>query len=70
MQGVCSAQTAGDCQGVRTLIQPPVRAGERKPNLQAVGSLLVFGLRLEGLTLKLENPSLVRPAAVTTTPPP
>lgn len=55
MQGVCSAQTAGDCQEGRASIQPPVRAGERKPNLRALGSLAVFGLRLEGLTLKLEK---------------
>jgi hypothetical protein len=54
MQGVCSAQAASECQGARTFIYLLVLAAS-KSNPQTMGNLPAFGLRLEGLTMKLQS---------------
>jgi hypothetical protein len=57
MHGVCSAQTAGECQGARTSV-PTSRLGRRANPTPKLGNLPVFDLRLEGLILNLQNPML------------
>jgi hypothetical protein len=58
MHGVCSAQATGEYQGDPSLLTnlPFKQAKTQFPKLGAL--LPTFGVRLEGLMLKLKNPSL------------
>jgi len=59
MHGVCSAQAAGESQRAGLQATLPFGQASANPTSRLWEFLPVFGLRLEGMTMKLGNPSLV-----------